>query len=344
MTRHRPYHPMNPRSGISPAHRTVPAYCYASSDGEDGKRGGILSYLALAPIGAGDVGSRPTANYSLLTANWSYTFSAKERDPETGLSYFGSRYYSSDLSIWLSVDPMSDKYASLSPYVYCADNPVMLVDPNGEDPIYAKNFWGKVKKIGDDGQCGSGSYLVRGKTARAVKAATKAGEFYTGDLSASDEVIHIPTGQILQNVQFTVEQSLNSGTSPDDRVEYGGHALENDVSAHIWDPGTITETSDLSSGATLKRRSLTPFMIDGKKYQLGDPVRKVIFMWHVHTYESTPSGKDFKWMKDWRNKVAGCAFIVCPNDGKVSFYNETKTVIRISYEEFKLMGRQEDLK
>ena len=62
-----------------------------------------------------------------------YTFSAKERDTETGLSYFGARYYSSDLSIWLSVDPMSDKYPSFSPYVYCANNPVKLVDPNGEE-------------------------------------------------------------------------------------------------------------------------------------------------------------------------------------------------------------------
>ena len=62
-----------------------------------------------------------------------YTFSAKEKDVETGLSYFGSRYYSSDLCIWLSVDPMSDKYPSLSPYVYCANNPVKLVDPNGEE-------------------------------------------------------------------------------------------------------------------------------------------------------------------------------------------------------------------
>ena len=60
-----------------------------------------------------------------------YTFSAKEKDTETGYSYFGARYYSSDLSIWLSVDPMSDKYPSLSPYVYCANNPVKLVDPNG---------------------------------------------------------------------------------------------------------------------------------------------------------------------------------------------------------------------
>ena len=62
-----------------------------------------------------------------------HAFSSKERDVETGLSYFGARYYSSDLSIWLSVDPMADKYPSLSPYTYCADNPVKLVDPNGEE-------------------------------------------------------------------------------------------------------------------------------------------------------------------------------------------------------------------
>ena len=61
-----------------------------------------------------------------------YTFSAKEKDAETGYSYFGSRYYSSDLSIWLSVDPMSGKYPSTSPYAYCRNNPIILMDPNGE--------------------------------------------------------------------------------------------------------------------------------------------------------------------------------------------------------------------
>ena len=75
----------------------------------------------------------PYSTFCILHSTLFYTFSAKERDSETGLSYFGSRYYSSDLSIWLSVDPMSDKYPSLSPYVYCADNPVRVVDPNGED-------------------------------------------------------------------------------------------------------------------------------------------------------------------------------------------------------------------
>ena len=39
-----------------------------------------------------------------------------------------ARYYNSDLSIWLSVDPMSNKYPSTSPYTYCGNNPVRLVD------------------------------------------------------------------------------------------------------------------------------------------------------------------------------------------------------------------------
>ena len=51
-----------------------------------------------------------------------------------------ARYYpsaplrnrNSDLSIWISVDPMVDKYPNLSPYTYCTDNPVGIVDPEGK--------------------------------------------------------------------------------------------------------------------------------------------------------------------------------------------------------------------
>ena len=53
-----------------------------------------------------------------------------------------ARYYNSDLSIWLSVDPMSDKYPSTSPYTYCENNPVRLVDEDGRD------IW----IIGEDGE------------------------------------------------------------------------------------------------------------------------------------------------------------------------------------------------
>jgi len=51
----------------------------------------------------------------------------------TGYSYFDARYLEHELmTMWLSVDPMADKYPSISPYAYCAWNPVRLVDPDGE--------------------------------------------------------------------------------------------------------------------------------------------------------------------------------------------------------------------
>ena len=65
-----------------------------------------------------------------------YTFSGKERDAETGYSYFGARYYDAGLGIWLSVDPMTSKYPSLSAYVYCANNPLLYLDPNGMEVKY----------------------------------------------------------------------------------------------------------------------------------------------------------------------------------------------------------------
>ena len=116
---------MNPLAGITALHRNTIGYRHSSPDGDSPP----FRITATHPVVP-----QPIMNYESCIMHC-YTFSAKEKDSETGLSYFGSRYYSSDLSIWLSVDPMSDKYPSLSPYSYCANNPVKLVDPYGEEVV-----------------------------------------------------------------------------------------------------------------------------------------------------------------------------------------------------------------
>jgi RHS repeat-associated protein len=68
----------------------------------------------------------------------------KEMDSETGYQYFGARYYNSDISVWLSVDPHADKYPSMSSYMYTAGNPVMLVDPDGR---YFVGIFGQKTKV-----------------------------------------------------------------------------------------------------------------------------------------------------------------------------------------------------
>ena len=60
-----------------------------------------------------------------------YRFSAKETDRETGLSYFGARYYDPTAAMWLGTDPLWEKYVGMNPYNYCAGNPVGLVDVDG---------------------------------------------------------------------------------------------------------------------------------------------------------------------------------------------------------------------
>ena len=115
---------------INSAHSETDCYWYhpdhlGSSSWITDSAGTAVQHLHYLPWGEDFVDQRST------TWNAMYTFSAKERDSETGLSYFGSRYYSSDLSVWLSVDPMSDKYPSTSPYAYCRNNPIVLYDPNG---------------------------------------------------------------------------------------------------------------------------------------------------------------------------------------------------------------------
>ena len=74
-----------------------------------------------------------------------YRFNGKELDPETGLAYYGARYYQNKLSVWLSVDPHAEQYPSLSPYSAFANNPLIYVDPDGRDIILAAGLTNKQK-------------------------------------------------------------------------------------------------------------------------------------------------------------------------------------------------------
>ncbi|MFV0531045.1 MAG: RHS repeat domain-containing protein [Flavobacteriales bacterium] len=69
------------------------------------------------------------------TWNTPYLFNAKELDEETGLYYYGARYYNPRISLWLSVDPLAEKYPNISPYAYVANNPINYIDPDGREPI-----------------------------------------------------------------------------------------------------------------------------------------------------------------------------------------------------------------
>ena len=62
-----------------------------------------------------------------------YKYGGKELDRTNGLDLydFSARWYAPDLPHFLSLDPLAEKYPSISPYAYCAGNPVRYIDPDG---------------------------------------------------------------------------------------------------------------------------------------------------------------------------------------------------------------------
>ena len=132
--------------------------------------------------------------------------SGKEKDAETGYHYFGARYYNSDLSLWLSVDPMADKYPSLSPYNYCALNPMKIVDPDGMDGVCKVNTKTKTLTV-------TANYYVR-----------------TGpELRSNRESSHLYGPQDVGKMQKNINAKLNNANYTVTEGEYTGYAVNFDL-------------------------------------------------------------------------------------------------------------------
>ena len=86
----------------------------------------VAQYVAYTPYG------ETFKEYKNVTP---YKFNGKELDQETGYYYYGARYYDPSTALWFGVDPLQHKYPEVSPYVYCAGNPVKYVDPDGREKL-----------------------------------------------------------------------------------------------------------------------------------------------------------------------------------------------------------------
>lgn len=78
------------------------------------------------------------ASYNADTSQ-PYKYNGKEMDKMHRLNLYdySARYYDATMIRFTSIDPHAEKYFSWSPYVYCANNPIKFIDPDGREIIYA---------------------------------------------------------------------------------------------------------------------------------------------------------------------------------------------------------------
>lgn len=119
-----------------------------------------------------------------------FTFQGKEYTSMYGLGMFdfGARLHAPLIGRWTSVDQLSEKYYSWSPYAFCLDNPLKFTDQNGKETHVALNTDGTYRVLGGIlnkdrniylySQDNKGKYTIKGKS---IGKTTSTTSFYNSD-------------------------------------------------------------------------------------------------------------------------------------------------------------------
>src|SRR5262249_35421045 len=89
----------------------------------------VISYEEYCPYGST---SYQAVNKDIKAAAKRYRYTGKERDEESGLYYYGARYYAPWLGRWASCDP-AGMVDGLVLYAYSRNNPTSFTDPQGRE-------------------------------------------------------------------------------------------------------------------------------------------------------------------------------------------------------------------
>ena len=135
----------------------------------------------LGPLGAGIALMHTSPHPTPSPSDWQpFRFGGKEDLKNVGLNLldFGARMYTPSGMRWTTMDPMAEKYYDISPYVYCAGNPVNLVDPEGLSWYYSNVDGSFVSHIDDEDDK---IYLISQKQIEAANGDEKTLQSYRSD-------------------------------------------------------------------------------------------------------------------------------------------------------------------
>jgi RHS repeat-associated protein len=195
-------------------------------------------------------------------------FTGKEQDAETGLDYFGARYYMPALARWTAVDPLAEKHLEWSPYNYVLNNPLVLIDPDGRQ-VSAND---------------PARFFVRGPVRPGVFGGLAA-RAITRDVGSRVE----PAGAFTL-LNSTVSVKVNDDGTGYQQIEISNEAVVRelvlvgaslDLKAKVWDlsdklpPGTLNYGQNRHLGFNVGRDGVTVslgFAVGGSKLSVNVPV------------------------------------------------------------------------
>ncbi|HJD76375.1 MAG TPA: RHS repeat-associated core domain-containing protein [Bacteroides reticulotermitis] len=130
-----------------------------------------------------------------------YKYNGKELDTKNGLDWYdyGARHYDATIGRWHVVDPLTEKHYSISPYVYCGNEPVGRIDPDGRDWRVQTRYNEETKKI--EYQMSVNAVLYNGSSNRNINMKALANSI----TKQINDVYTISDGSFVSTMDFNIK-------------------------------------------------------------------------------------------------------------------------------------------
>jgi RHS repeat-associated protein len=221
-----------------------------------------------------------------------YMFNAKEMDEESGMYYYSARYYAPP--VFISRDPLFEKYPTYSPYCYTLNNPVRFIDPDGRKVVITGDQAdGAVSQMQSrsenleftrDAETGEISVTGKAKTAEekymqkiindqkitvnftaSNNEKTTQGQTYNIGAFMGNTVEKDANGKTT-HVNAYQEYNVSKGADADKKVNSPGNFIWHEM-AEGFEGGKISAKSGVSAGIALE--GVTNSVYDAAHYRAG---------------------------------------------------------------------------
>jgi RHS repeat-associated protein len=210
------------------------------------RQGNTLSYLLSDGLGSTTIALSSTGSvtavqlfapygswrYSKGSMPTDYTFTGQRLDRETGLLYYGARYYDPLSGRFTQADLRQNNVVGMDPYAYVGENPETLVDPNGQ-------------MVGEPGAFGAGS-----DAAEAAAFESGSGSSLTDASSSTPIPYFSPEPSTVQAGNTTISYDANTGQITTQVDNADGSTTWSEV-----EPGTQAYNTDLQTFESLSEGS-----------------------------------------------------------------------------------------
>ena len=204
-----------------------------------------------------------------------YKYNGKELDTKKGLNWYdyGARHYDAALGRWFVVDPLAEKMSAWSPYAYCFNNPIGLIDEEGKAPLKVlKAVWNVGKRAYKTYKKSGNLNLKQAFKDEALNIVDNVNTLLDGDASTFDKVIagvdlltgfggEVSDGAKMMGIVDDVSESKNKTDKLRKSATIGQEAHRQIEKSLVDDYGASSEVTIKLGEQSIRKDAVMP---DGK--------------------------------------------------------------------------------